>query len=110
MVFTTCVQWLAQFIIVYSNPYMMADITYGTFLFFGASLVLGFLVVFFFMPETKGLSLEEMDILFSTKGTAVHMRRHTDEVIAAQREAEHVASATEMTEKAAVHHLENDVV
>jgi hypothetical protein len=31
LVFTTCTQWLGQFIIAYSTPYMIADIKYGVF-------------------------------------------------------------------------------
>ncbi|KAH8883732.1 MFS quinate transporter QutD [Thozetella sp. PMI_491] len=106
LVFTTCTQWLGQFIIVYSTPYMMANIKSGTFLFFGASLVVGIVVVFFLMPETKGLSLEEMDIMFSTKGSAIQMRRKADEILAAQRESERVVGPDE---KEAVAHIEESV-
>ncbi|OTB01160.1 hypothetical protein M426DRAFT_64584 [Hypoxylon sp. CI-4A] len=95
LVFTTCTQWLGQFIIVYSTPYMMTNITYGTFLFFGCFLVVGMLVVFFLMPETKGLSLEDMDILFSIEGSAVTQRRKADEIIATQRAAENVVTLKE---------------
>ncbi|KAJ4371147.1 hypothetical protein N0V83_004363 [Neocucurbitaria cava] len=90
LVFTTCTQWLGQFIIVYSTPYMMTDITYGTFLFFGASLVVAITFVFFLMPETRGLSLEEMDILFGISGSAINKRRKAEEIIAGQRGAENL--------------------
>jgi hypothetical protein len=82
LVFTTCTQWLGQFTIVYSTPYMMADIKYGTFYFFGSSLIVAAIVAFLFMPETKGLSIEEMDILFAQKGFAHNARRKTDAIIA----------------------------
>ena len=85
LVFTTCSQWLAQFVIVYSTPYMMTNITYGTFLLFGTSLVVGTLFIYLFLPETKGLLLEEMDILFSQKGFAVSQRRETDRIISEER-------------------------
>ncbi|KAH8649893.1 hypothetical protein BX600DRAFT_483872 [Xylariales sp. PMI_506] len=90
LVFTTCAQWLGQFIIVYSTPYMMTNITYGTFLFFGASLVVAMVIVYFLLPETKGLSLEEMDILFTAKGSAVQKRIAAEEFLASQREAANV--------------------
>ncbi|XXH01765.1 hypothetical protein Hte_008126 [Hypoxylon texense] len=90
-VFPTGVRsWLAQFIIVYSTPYMMKNITYGTFIFFGTSLVVGILVVFLFVPETRGFSLEEMDILFSIRGLAANQRKKADDTIASQRAAENV--------------------
>ncbi|KAI0165432.1 general substrate transporter [Hypoxylon sp. FL1284] len=90
LVFTTCTQWLAQFIIVYSTPYMMTNITYGTFLFFGASLVVGMLLVFLFVPETKGLSLEDMDVLFNVRGLAAAQRKKADDIITSQRAAENL--------------------
>lgn len=89
LVFTTCSQWLAQFIIVYSTPYMMTNITYGTFLLFGTSLIIGILFIYLLLPETKGLLLEEMDILFSQKGFAVTKRRETDKIIQDRRNHGH---------------------
>lgn len=103
LVFTTCVQWLGQFIIVYSTPYMMKDITYGTFLFFGSFLVVGMAVVYIFMPETKGFSLEEMDILFGVKGMAGQKRHIAKQFIAEQRAAE----ALVMDDKRNVSHVED---
>ncbi|KAI1418301.1 general substrate transporter [Hypoxylon sp. FL1857] len=100
LLFTTCTQWLGQFIIVYSTPYMITSITYGTFLFFGGFLLIGTLVVFFLMPETKGLSLEDMDVLFNIKGLATTQRRKADEIIGSQRAAENAVSLEEKTEHA----------
>lgn len=39
MMCAVCMQWLAQFIIVYPLPYMIASINYGTFYFFGACTI-----------------------------------------------------------------------
>lgn len=92
-------QWLGQFIIVYSTPYMMTNITYGTFLFFACSVVIGLLVVFFLMPETKGLSLEEMDILYNIPGIlAIHQRKKADAIIAEQRQAEELVNTEKVVE------------
>ncbi|KAI0006363.1 general substrate transporter [Xylariaceae sp. FL0662B] len=85
LVFTTCTQWIGQFIIVYSTPYMMKNITYGTFLLFGIFLAVGMLMVFLFMPETKGLSLEDMDVMFDLRGLAITQRKNADEIIASRR-------------------------
>lgn len=60
---TVCTQWLAQFVVVYSLPHMMEGIKYGTFVFFGTCTVVAFLFAFFFVPETKGVSFEDMDLL-----------------------------------------------
>lgn len=59
-----CMQWVGQFVVVYSVPHMMANISYGTFLFFGACTVLGFTFAYLFVPETRGIPLEDMDLLF----------------------------------------------
>lgn len=80
---------------------MVANITYGTFLFFGSSLVVAMVVVYFLLPETKGLALEDMDILFSTKGSAPLKRRQADNIITSQRAAE--ASVPEVAKETAVH-------
>ncbi|KAI1140085.1 general substrate transporter [Hypoxylon sp. FL0543] len=100
LLFTTCTQWLGQFIIVYSTPYMMTNITYGTFLFFGGFLLVGTIVVFLLMPETKGLSLEDMDILFNIKGLAMTQRKKADEIIGSQRAAENAIDLEKKTEHA----------
>jgi hypothetical protein len=39
-------------------------VRYGTYFVFGSFLTLSVAFVYFFVPETKGLSLEEVDILF----------------------------------------------
>ena len=69
---------------------MITNITYGTFLFFGSSLVVGILTVILFLPETKGLSLEEMDILFSIKGLAHQQCKKADTIIQDMRSAENL--------------------
>ncbi|CCO37755.1 putative quinate permease AltName: Full=Quinate transporter [Rhizoctonia solani AG-1 IB] len=61
---TTATQWLWQFVIARSTPYMVANIGYGTYLFFGVCMVLMIPWVIFALPETKGVSLEDMDELF----------------------------------------------
>ncbi len=53
MMCAVCMQWLAQFIVVYSVPYMVARITYGTFIFFGACTAVAFWFAYFFVPRPK---------------------------------------------------------
>ncbi|KAH8655826.1 putative sugar transporter [Xylariales sp. PMI_506] len=59
------VQWLAQFIVVYSLPYMVKNIKSGMFFFFGACAVVAFIFAYLFVPETKGVVLEDMELLFA---------------------------------------------
>jgi hypothetical protein len=87
LVFTTCAQWLGQFVVVYSTPFMIAHITYGTFLFFGSMTVIAFFFVLFLLPETKGVKLEDMEVLFGP-GTSVRAwrRREVYEEVLQSRE------------------------
>ncbi|ERT01380.1 sugar transporter [Sporothrix schenckii 1099-18] len=98
MMFPTCTQYLGQFVVVYSLPYMVNSIQYGTYLFYAAWIVVGFVFTYFFVPETKGVTLEDMDLLFDA-GAPVWAR-------AARRryETAHAAGVTAV----AVHRLETD--
>lgn len=49
---------------------MISGISYGTYLVFGILTFMGAGFVWFFVPETKRLTLEEMDIIFGSEGTA----------------------------------------
>ena len=49
---------------------MIIHLGYGTYIFFGLLTFGGAAFIYFFFPETKGLSLEEMDILFGSAGAA----------------------------------------
>ncbi|WWC87437.1 uncharacterized protein L201_002326 [Kwoniella dendrophila CBS 6074] len=63
---TTCCNWLFNFIIGLITPPMIQNIKYGTFLFFAAFSLLSSIWTWFFCPETKGKTLEEMDAIFHT--------------------------------------------
>ncbi|EIN04886.1 general substrate transporter [Punctularia strigosozonata HHB-11173 SS5] len=56
--------WMNNFIVGQVTPTMLTHIGFGTFLFFGVFSFLGGVFILFFFPETKGLTLEEMDDLF----------------------------------------------
>lgn len=62
--------WMNNFIVGQVTPDMITGITYGTFLIFGVLTFMGAAFIWWFFPETKGLSLEEMDILFGSVGLA----------------------------------------
>ncbi|KXH50774.1 sugar transporter [Colletotrichum simmondsii] len=57
--------WLSnEFIVALITPRMLEAITFGTFYFFLAFCVILVIWVYFFVPETKGVRIEEMDKLF----------------------------------------------
>ena len=47
--------------------------------------MVGSVFIYLFLRETKGLLMEEMDILFGQKGLAVSQRRETDRIIIEER-------------------------
>ncbi|TVY92604.1 Quinate permease [Lachnellula willkommii] len=59
-------QWLFNFVITEVTPNAINHIGWRTFLMFGIFCLAMGVWVFFFVKETKGRSLEEMDILFGT--------------------------------------------
>ncbi|KAL3419260.1 sugar transporter [Phlyctema vagabunda] len=59
-------QWLFNFVITYVTPNAINHIGWKTFLMFGIFCTANGIFVFFFIKETKGRSLEDMDILFGT--------------------------------------------
>ena len=61
---TTSTTWMCNFIIGLVTPDMLARIGWGTYIFFAAFCLLALAFTFFFVPETKGKSLEEMDAVF----------------------------------------------
>ncbi|KIJ66865.1 hypothetical protein HYDPIDRAFT_108799 [Hydnomerulius pinastri MD-312] len=64
--------WMNNFIVGQVTPTMLTHLGFGTFVFFGTFSFLGGLFVLFFVPETKGLTLEEMDEVFGDReGLAV---------------------------------------
>ena len=73
---SACTQWLFNFIVARTTPNMLATLGpdgYGTYLIFGSFSVLMFVFTWFFVPETKGLFLEEMDDLFGVLELAQRM-------------------------------------
>lgn len=58
--------WMNNFIVGQVTPDMLEGITYGTYILFGLLTLMGAAFIWFFVPETKRLSLEEMVRLHST--------------------------------------------
>jgi hypothetical protein len=57
---------------------MLQSITFGTFYFFLAFCVILFVWVMFFVPETKGVPIEEMDKIFGGNQGQADMHRITE--------------------------------
>lgn len=61
---------MCNFIVSQITPVMLEKLKYGTFIFFGSLIFGGALFVKLFVPETKQLTLEEMDLIFGSVGVA----------------------------------------
>jgi len=67
---SVCSQWIANFAIAYLVPQQVALMSpSGTFFFYAACLALGFIWVGYCVPETRGLTLEDMDSVFGARST-----------------------------------------
>ncbi|BFZ60024.1 sugar transporter-like protein [Saitoella coloradoensis] len=62
---STSANWIFNFMVVQVVPTMVASIGWGTYLFFAVMNALFIPVIYFYYPETKGRSLEEIDLLFA---------------------------------------------
>jgi hypothetical protein len=89
MAVCTATHWLFNFVIARSVPYMVSNIglaqfpwisaikladtfldRYGTYFVFASFITLSIPFVYFCVPETKGLSLEEIETLFGEESAA----------------------------------------
>lgn len=68
--------WMSNFIVGQITPDMLKQLKYGTFIFFGLLTFGGVLFIWLVVPETKRLTLEEMDILFGSVGMAQAVRNY----------------------------------
>jgi MFS family permease len=66
-------QWLFNFVITEITPNAVNHIGWRTFLMFGIFCLAMGVYVFFFIKETKGRTLEDMDILFGTVDESVRL-------------------------------------
>ncbi|USP82034.1 hypothetical protein yc1106_09308 [Curvularia clavata] len=69
MSLTTSSTWMCNFIIGLVTPDMLESIGFGTYIFFAGFALVAFGFTWFWIPETRGKSLEEMDAVFGD-GTA----------------------------------------
>ncbi|KAJ7224848.1 general substrate transporter [Mycena haematopus] len=60
----TCANWASNVLISQVSPIGMARLQYRFYILFVVTNIANALIVFFFFPETKGKTLEEMDEVF----------------------------------------------
>jgi len=72
-----CANFLATFVVGQTFPAMLCAMEWGVFLFFSVWVVLGALFTIGFIPETKGLGIEDIYFLFT--GHWFWSRYFTDE-------------------------------
>ncbi|KAL7663939.1 Major facilitator superfamily (MFS) profile domain-containing protein [[Candida] zeylanoides] len=99
---STSSNWLFNFFVVQVTPVMVASIHWGTYLFFAILNGIFVPIVYFYYPETKGRSLEELDVIFAKSHrdnkTAVQLAK--DEPFMEHHEVLEAIRALELEEKA----------
>lgn len=73
----TCSNWLNNFIIGLITPPLVEDTGYGAYVFFGVFCVLSGVWTYYFVPETKGRTLEQMDHVFKDNSSEYEQARRT---------------------------------
>jgi len=63
---STCSNWLSNFLIVMITPPAFANLGYKTYVMFAVFNAAILPSVYFFFPEPRGRSLEELDIIFAS--------------------------------------------
>ncbi|KAF5489847.1 Quinate permease [Colletotrichum siamense] len=66
--FAAATQWLFNFIVTRVTPQIIYGIGWKTFIIFAVFCLVMSIFTFFFMKETKGMSLEQVDVLFGVAG------------------------------------------
>lgn len=61
----TCSNWLNNFIIGLITPPLVQNTGFGAYTFFAVFCLLSLVWTFFFVPETRGRTLEAMDHVFN---------------------------------------------
>lgn len=60
--------WIVNWIVAFTTPIFLMKSSYGVYFLFGGSCLVTSMVCFLWMPETRGLSLEEIDHVFERDG------------------------------------------
>ncbi|KAI1097455.1 general substrate transporter [Jackrogersella minutella] len=79
--------WLSNFLVALVTPTLLARSSYGAYFLFGACTLATVLVCWVFMPETRGMSLGEIDDAFLHKSGLARARGIRDWARALRRSA-----------------------
>ena len=71
----TMSNWGNNFIIGLITPPMITGIGFGTYVFFAVFCLLALIWVYFFIPETNGRTLEQMDFVFKDNQSSNELER-----------------------------------
>ncbi|KAL4898971.1 hypothetical protein BDW74DRAFT_189583 [Aspergillus multicolor] len=75
-----CFHWLFMFAMSYGTPSLLAQTNnWGAFIFFGAWCFIALIFVYLMVPETSGLTVEELDDVF--KGSWFNAARRTEKKV-----------------------------
>ncbi|CAF1202840.1 unnamed protein product [Rotaria sordida] len=61
---TTAANWATNCIVSFLVPAFLESLTYNTYHVFGSFCGIMSILIYLFYPETKGKSLEDMDLVF----------------------------------------------
>jgi len=110
---STASNWLWNFVIGYITPYMVdegeGNLRSKVFFVWGTTCTMSLIFAYFFIPETKGLSLEQVDMMMSetTPRKSAKWVPHETYGQAGRRRA---AEAADAAEKGSTDEKERDVV
>ncbi|KAJ2796279.1 hypothetical protein H4R21_004777 [Coemansia helicoidea] len=62
---TTATNWISNFVVTLTSPILLQAIGWRLFMAFSAIMVVNLAVIYLFLPETKNMTLEEMDSVFA---------------------------------------------
>lgn len=77
---STATNWLFNWIVGQLTPILQERIHWRLYILHAVFCLLSFVVVYFFYPETQGVPLEEMDILFGDAASPVPQGRFDDDI------------------------------
>ncbi|KAG6829259.1 hypothetical protein H0H92_005139 [Tricholoma furcatifolium] len=70
-------QWFWNFVVAKVTPYMISHLGNKIFFLFGTINLAAMTIFAFFLPETKGRSLEDMDVIFGAVSAEEHAQHVT---------------------------------
>lgn len=95
---TTAIHWAFNLMLARSVPYMIANIGASTYFVFATCLTISIPWAYFFMPETRGLSLENMEIIWAQPKLFVRADHYHNQLLDFQLENNQEESQNSQTQ------------